>query len=109
VSTTDTFKEENEMRKVTREVGQAFLNRDSKRVSNTETDGQSVWLHGHRIAQYNKYGQIEVNFCGWPTATTKDRINGIEELMRGTRSYHTVNGQLMRNGVPVEPRGWEVL
>ena len=67
------------MRKVTEQVIQAFLNSENKSVGNTSTDGQSLWLHGHKIARKTDEG-IEINNCGYQTNVTKERLNGLLSL-----------------------------
>lgn len=64
------------MRKVTQEISTAFKYNLKLNRSNTMTDGQSVFLHGHRIA-WKQDGKLFISMCGWPTVTTRERINGI--------------------------------
>jgi hypothetical protein len=65
------------MRKVTEQVVGAFERRQSRKVSNTETDGTSLWLFGYKIAEY-RAGGIWITNAGWSSKTTKERLNGIE-------------------------------
>ena len=67
------------MRQVTEQVIQAFLNSENKSVGNTSTDGQSLWLHGNKIARKTDEG-IEINNCGYKTNVTKERLNGLLQL-----------------------------
>ena len=67
------------MRKVTQKIANAFINGESLKIKNTETDGQSVWLHGNMIARKTDNG-LEVTLAGWNTVTTRERVNGICEL-----------------------------
>lgn len=68
------------MRKVTREVGQAFLAGMPKTVGNSTTDGQAFYLHGHKIAWTDDNLDLWISMCGYGSVTTRDRINGILEL-----------------------------
>ena len=72
------------MRKRTRETAQAFLNHTRKSSGNCLSTGEDYLLHGHCIAWWN-YGkekpEIHFNLRGYPTVTTRDRINGILELL----------------------------
>lgn len=63
-------------RQVTDKVAAAFLAGEKKKVGNTETDGTSFFLHGNEIAT-KKHGDLYVSNAGWPTATTRERINGV--------------------------------
>ena len=67
------------MRKVTQKIANAFINGESLKIKNTETDGRSVWLHGNMIARKTDNG-LEVTLAGWNTVTTRERVNGICEL-----------------------------
>ena len=67
------------MRKVTEQVIKAFLDSEYNACGNTSTDGQSLWLHGHKIARKTDEG-IEINNCGYQTNVTKERLNGILDL-----------------------------
>ena len=68
------------MRVVTRTVVSAFLKGKEKRVGNTSTDGEYLYLYGNIIAQKTDSG-IYVKDGGWQTCTTKDRINGVISLL----------------------------
>jgi hypothetical protein len=66
------------MRKITKELRQAWLRQEAWRKSNTETDGLKVWLHGNCIAKRDpETGRVLYSLAGWPTNTTKERLNGI--------------------------------
>ena len=65
------------MRKVTRKTTEAFLCGGKIRIGNTYTDGESLFLYGHRIAWKDGGGGIWVNSCGYLTRTTFDRLNSI--------------------------------
>lgn len=64
------------MRKVTREVTDAFFNRRPRKCGNTRTDGTTIWLHGNAIAQWQG-GELFITLAGWDTVTTRERLNGI--------------------------------
>ena len=69
------------MRKVTEQIGNALANSQEKRVGNTVTDGNTVWLHGNEIVRRNSSGKFSVTMAGWPTPTTRERINGIMQVL----------------------------
>jgi hypothetical protein len=69
------------MRKVTRQIIQAWARGDSLTLGNTSTNGEAIWLHGNPIAW--KTGDddvIALTLCGWNTVTTRERLNGILHL-----------------------------
>jgi hypothetical protein len=68
------------MRKITREIVRAFENRTSLRISNSKTDGTSLWLFGNKIAEWRHDG-LWISNGGWNSRTTKERLNGL----RGVR------------------------
>lgn len=64
------------MRKVTKEAVSAFLGGQKYSKSNTSTDGKNLYLHGNLIARRGSDG-IQITNAGWPSNTTKERLNGI--------------------------------
>ena len=72
------------MRKRTKITAEAFLNHTKKSSGNCCSTGDDYVLHGHSIAWWS-YGrekpEIHFNLRGYPTVTTRDRINGILELL----------------------------
>jgi hypothetical protein len=70
------------MRVVTEKIVGAFLNRKAKTVGNTSTDGNSLWLHGNQIAQWDGDGRpgLWIRNCGWFSSTTKERLNGLPNV-----------------------------
>lgn len=71
------------MRKITKEIVAAFMNREEKRIGNSHTRGEFLYLHGNAIACLNPDGRIEVTTAGWNTPTTRERLNGLP----GVRVY----------------------
>lgn len=65
------------MRKVTEQIVEAFYNGTSKTVGSTMTDGKTIMLHNNMIAWKVKGGGIGISSCGWKTATTRERLNGL--------------------------------
>lgn len=65
------------MRKETYKIAKAFLEGRPAKASRTSTDGQTVWLHGNRIAYRDEDGHLCITMAGWPTVTTRERLNGI--------------------------------
>ena len=69
------------MRKITREAYQAFINKEPFAKSNTTVqvseDGTvTLSLHGNIIAkQVNS--TLSITSAGWPTNTTKERLNSL--------------------------------
>lgn len=64
------------MRKITQKIVTAFMRGESAKLGNTETNGNALYLHGHRIA-YKDGSKIYISTCGWSTNTTKERLNAI--------------------------------
>lgn len=88
------------MRKVTETVVNAFLSGHAKYVSNTHTDGESLFLHGNRIAR-KVDGKLEVTTCGWNTPTTKERLNALPGVRVNTKAHQLyLNGKAW-DGKPV--------
>lgn len=64
------------MRKVTQKTCNAFENRRKCTSGNTYTDGNALYLHGNKIAEWID-GELYISSCGWETVTTKERLNGL--------------------------------
>ena len=67
------------MRQITKQVINAFLNRKSKTVSNTSTNGNELFLHGNRIAEWRN-NELWITNAGWFSSTTKERLNGLPDV-----------------------------
>ena len=65
------------MRKVTEKVVGAFNQKQAKSNGNTSTDGQSLFLHGNKIAEWREDGLYVTN-AGWATNVTKERLNAVQ-------------------------------
>lgn len=74
------------MKKITKEVVGAFLERRRCSKSNTSTDGDSLYLFGNRIAWWDLNG-IWIDTCSWWSNTTKERLNAIPGVKIVQRNY----------------------
>lgn len=90
------------MRKITREIVAAFMNRETKKIGNSHTDGTALYLHGNKIAVHVKCG-IEVTTASWNTPTTRERLNGLPGVRVNVR-----RGQLYLNDRPWDGSWTEV-
>ena len=88
------------MRKVTSDIRQAFQAGQSKKIGNTRTDGESVWLHGNKIVK-TEGGKVFATLAGWNTPTTRERVNGICDL-----SFQQIDFGAFLDGEPVHPSEW---
>jgi len=95
------------MRKETLKVCSAFIERRPARAARSHTDGIGLYLHGHCIAwwdhdaTYRGKRVLHINFCGYGSPTTKDRINGIFRLLNMrcpffTHKYQLYFGSILR-------------
>ncbi len=96
------------MRKETHKIATAFAARKAARAARTTTDGKSVELHGNRIAWFTPQdtgtglNDVAFTLAGWPSVTTRERINGILSVLghprvgisqRKGRQYVVCNAQ----------------
>tara|TARA_A100001037_G_scaffold116072_1_gene105619 strand:+ start:1424 stop:1708 length:285 start_codon:yes stop_codon:yes gene_type:complete len=91
------------MRQVTKQIREAFEQGTAKKVGNTETDGQTVWLHGNEIVKRVASGLVLWSLAGWNTVTTRERVNGIVNA-----GVHQVKGEPVLNGQVISSRDWFV-
>jgi len=89
------------MRKVTEQIKKAFEQGIPKKVGNTETDGETVWLHGNAIVKRDPSGLVLATLAGWNTPTTRERVNGITGL-----GIHQSNFVPMLNGSEIDSFDW---
>jgi hypothetical protein len=75
------------MRKITREIVDAFQNSRSLKIGNSRTNGESLWLFDNKIAEIRRDG-LWISNGGWNSMTTKERLNGLSgvhiQQVRGT-------------------------
>ena len=97
------------MRDVSRKVCGAFLARTPANGKNTRTDGKALYLHGNKIAWWDGY-MLCLTMAGWPTVTTRERLNALCELYLGRRPFYQRGGEqyyargvFMRRHEPISP------
>lgn len=90
------------MRKITKEIVAAFINRETKQIGNSRTDGKALYLHENPIAVHISEG-INITTAGWNTTTTRERLNGLPGV-----SVYVRKGQLYLNGQPWDGSWTEV-
>jgi len=72
------------MRNISRVIATAFRDRRTKSISNSRTDEFGYYLHGHKIANWDKdhNGKIlSFSLCGWGTVTTRERLNSLFRVL----------------------------
>jgi len=89
------------MRSVTKKIKDAFDNQKSRKIGNTETDGQTVWLHGNAIVKRDGKGRVGVSLAGWNTPTTRERVNGITGI-----GFHQHKFEACIDGKPASATDW---
>lgn len=73
------------MRQITKEAVSAFiagtkLNKANMRVFH-DADGSHMLLHGNPVGFKDIAGNYWISNAGWPTVTTKERLNGLIEVL----------------------------
>ena len=97
------------MRKITEQAAAAFMAGRNWKSGNTRTeceaDVTTMYLHDNAIARLHHagpyVGQIQVTLAGWPTVTTRERLNGIP----GVDVYQRNHEQYI-NGEPMPTSEW---
>lgn len=75
-----------EEKKVSGSATKAFLEKKPFKSKNTKSTGDELHLHGNKIA-YHKEGKIHATMAGWPTSTTKERLNSLSRAVGGEKFY----------------------
>lgn len=65
------------MRTITRKAIEAMLNGTSYCKSNTKVVNRTMYLFGNKIAWITENHILHISNCGYRTATTKERLNGL--------------------------------
>ena len=92
------------MRKVTKVTVEAFLAGREARCGNTVSTGDRLLLHGNVIAEW-RGGNVYATLAGWPTVTTRERLNGLCRLLNyGGFNQHKLEQYF--NGRPVGTDEW---
>ena len=97
------------MRQITRDAAVAFNQKRNFRLDNTQVifDGESVklYLHGNLIAQEDSSG-LRVTLAGWPTPTTKERLNGLLQYLVCRSGFSQRKGVQYFDGAEVNEYEW---
>lgn len=83
-------------------VIQAFLEGRKKKISNTETDGNSLYLFGNKIAWWDEQKCLWITTCNWNTRTSRDRINMLPDVW-----VRSVKGQLYLYASYISPTRYQ--
>lgn len=107
------------MRKETYRICKAFVEGRSAKGARTNTDGNSLFLHGHRIAWWDHDDRVtnpvvnrnilNICFCGYPSPTTKDRLNGLLRILSLPAGFFTRNYQLYFGSILRPVDAYEIL
>tara|TARA_R110002020_G_C16023744_1_gene752190 strand:+ start:183 stop:494 length:312 start_codon:yes stop_codon:yes gene_type:complete len=94
------------MRKITETIANAFAQGNKMTVGNTATAHGEVLLHGNCIVDTDPWGNITMSLAGWNTQTTRERLNGIAEVL-GLDARFTKKGDwAYLNDRPVQNNLW---
>ena len=93
------------MRKVTQQIANAFAQGTSKAVGNTWTDGKTVYLHTNKIVERTNDG-IFMSLAGWNTVTTRERLNGIAQVLGLDVSFNQKDFEPYFNGKHIASSAW---
>lgn len=79
------------MRAITEKVCSAFVARRAAKLSNTESTGMALYLHGNKIAEWRpaiaQPWKLWITNAGWRSNTTKERLNGIPGVSITQKNY----------------------
>ena len=86
------------MRKVEKDMvialrdGKAMTARNTMVTAPDSDNVQRVYLHGHEIATYYRETRTcTVRMCGWPSVTTRSRLNALS-VSGGTAGFYQRHG-----------------
>ena len=76
------------------------------------TDGNALFLHGNKIAEYASLykndgdDSINITLAGWDTVTTRERLNGLRGVSVYRRKGETILNGKKWNGEWVNLKEW---
>lgn len=85
----------NAARQVTEDAVQALFSGQNFRRGNTRVEDGVMYLHNNPIARMRSDGTVEITNAGWPTPTTRERLNGILEHLGMPRMYQQQGEQML--------------
>lgn len=91
---------------ITDYIAAAFNEGRAARRSNTRTDGNAIYLFGHRIVERRANGSVWVTLAGWNTTTTRERLQPFAEFRTVGADKRRQGGQAFCNGKPVDSDSW---
>jgi len=82
------------MRQVTEQITAAFKSGIPAIISNSTTDGTSLFLFGNKIAERRNDG-IYITNAGWKSNTTKERLNALPNVsIQQKKGIWYLNGEI---------------
>lgn len=93
------------MKKVTETIANAFAQGSKKSLGNTMTDGNAVFLHGNKIAEWRENG-LCMSLAGWNTVTTRERLNGIAQVLGLKVGFTQKAFEPYLNGKLIDENAW---
>ena len=84
------------MTEISKAIKKAFEQGKKKKMSNTRTDGTTIWLHGNAIIKRDPDGLVRWSLAGWNTQTTRERLNNIVNArVRQVKGEPVLNGEII--------------
>jgi hypothetical protein len=96
------------MRKVTQDVCNAFIAGNARAAGNSHTDGEGLYLHGNCIARKIQ-NRIVATLAGWPTVTTRERLNGLCRLLGVNYSFSQCRFEQFFGRFPIMANNWVLI
>lgn len=89
------------MRQITKEAVDAFMEGRRYKKSNMEVRDNCMYLHGNKIAWFDRNKQLWISSCDWMTVTTKERLNALPRVHIIQRNYHWYLNGVDWDGRPI--------
>ena len=102
------------MRQITRLAADAFINgrnfsRQNMTVSHNVGNVALMYLHGNLIAERASDGVLRMTLAGWNTPTTRERLNGLLEVMNIDGCFYQKNFEPYFDGREISSDEWVVV
>lgn len=93
------------MKKITEKIAIAFAKGANKSCGNTASRNGALYLHGNKIAEKREDG-IYMSLAGWNTVTTRERLNGLAQVLGLEASFNQKAFEPYLNGKRISECAW---
>jgi hypothetical protein len=91
-----------------KKIALAFVEGRSLTIKRTSVyaNPSELWLHGSLIARTDAQGLVWMTLAGWPTSTTRDRLNALCDAYGVPSRFTQCKFEQFYGGLPINSHEW---